>query len=320
MKDEFNLSQKSFVVEIASNDGYLLKYFQSFGIECLGVEPAENVAKVARMKGINTENDFFSIDIADSIIKKYRKADLIIANNVFAHVPNINDFTSGIKKLLSENGIFTIEVPYLKNLVEQNQFDTIYHEHYFYFTFTSIKNILEYHNLIVFDVEKLDTHGGSLRIFAKHLGINTYDVTSNVAEILSTEKVIKINNSKYYIDFVASVQKLKYSLLKLLIKIKENDKIIVGYGAPGKGNTLLNYCGIGSDLIDFTVDKNPYKQNTLLPGSRIPVIDPSRIKQVKPDYILILPWNLKDEIISELEYVKEWGAQFIIPIPNLEII
>jgi len=320
MKSELNLNRSSFVVEIASNDGYLLKNFNEEGIPCLGVEPAQNVAKVALNSGINTVNEYFSTKISTKIESNYRKADLIIANNVLAHVPDINDFVRGIKNLLSNEGVSTIEFPYLKNLFDLNQFDTIYHEHFFYYSVSSVSKILNFHKLSIVDIEELNTHGGSLRLFVKHLDENHPSVSKKVEDMLKVEKEMGVDSFRFYQNFNARIQQLKNNLLKVLIDIKEKGMSISGYGAPGKGNTLLNYCGIRSDLVSFTVDRNPAKQNTFLPGSRIPVFDPKKIKMKKPDYILILPWNLQDEIMSELNYVQEWGARFIIAIPNVKIL
>jgi len=317
---DLNLAKDSFVVELASNDGYLLQNFKNYEISCVGVEPAENVSKIAQNKGINTINAFFNSGLAINIINDYKKADLIIANNVFAHVPDINDFVLGIKELLSDTGVLTIEVPYLKNLINFNQFDTIYHEHIFYYSLSSINKILMYHDLVIYDVEELNTHGGSLRVFAKHEKNSLIQINPKVMEKITDEDKLGMNDFAYYNDFSNSVECLKFSLIKTILDIKEKGKKVIGYGAPGKGNTLLNYCGIKQDLVEFTVDKNPIKQNTFLPGSRIPVYDVTKIKDEQPDYIFILPWNLKEEIMNELKYVRKWDAKFIIPIPKVEII
>ncbi len=320
MIDSLDLTSESFVVEIASNDGYLLRNFKNAEIPYLGIEPAKNIAEKANKEGINTFNDFFSSAVVKKILKNYKYANLIIANNVFAHVPNINDFVIGVKTLLAEDGIFSIEVPYLKDLVEKSEFDTIYHEHYFYYSVTSIARILEANGLVIADILKLKTHGGSLRILIKHKENNSIEISSIVNTYLEEEKKIGIDRVQYFNQFKNNVLNTKFELVKRLIELKLGGKSIIGYGAPGKGNTLLNYCGIKHDLLDYTVDKNPIKQNTYLPGSRIPVFSLDKICETKPDYILILPWNLKNEIISDLHYVKEWGAKFIIPIPKFEII
>lgn len=315
-----DLNSDSFVIELASNDGYLLQNFKDANIPCLGIEPAGNVAKIAQNKGINTLNKFFSSDFADELVQNDKKADLVIANNVFAHVPNINDFVLGVKKLLSKNGVLTIEVPYLKNLINFNQFDTIYHEHIFYYSVSTLSRILKFHDLSVYNVEELNTHGGSLRIYVKHTENNEISIDSNVETILQDEDKYGLNSLAYYDDYAKTIECLKMKLIDTLLQIKKSGKRAIGYGAPGKGNTLLNYCGIKSDLLEFTVDKNPIKQDTLLPGSRIPVYEVSKVKDVKPDYIMILPWNLKEEIMAEINFVKDWNAKFIIPIPNVEII
>ncbi len=315
----YNLNENSFVVEIASNDGYLLKNFVKEKIPSLGIEPANNVAKIARKSGINTVNNFFTNNLSKSIVKDFRKADLIIANNVFAHVPNITDFTKGVKNLLSENGVFTLEFPYLKNLIENNQFDTIYHEHYFYYSLLSLTNILDYHELKIFDIDELKTHGGSLRVYVTHKKSRIYQTTKKLNTFLQKEIELGLNKSEFYYNFNNKIKTIKENLITFLIKLRKEGKKIAGYGAPGKGNTLLNYCGISTDLIDFTVDRNPLKQNTFLPGSRIPVYNTEKIKDDKPDYILVLPWNLKEEIINSLNYVKDWQGKFIIPIPEVTI-
>ncbi len=318
--ERFDLNEKSFVVEIASNDGYLLKNFVENNIPCLGVEPSHTVAEEAEKNNVPTLSEFFSSKISHKIKKEYNKADLIIANNVFAHVPNINDFTLGVKNLLKKKGVFTIEFPYLIELINNKQFDTIYHEHFFYYSLYSVSKILNKHRLKIFDIERLNTHGGSLRLFVTHKENLKYEVKEIVHQIRNEEEKLGINNLEYYKKFSTEIKKMKQIFVKEINKLKKQNKTIAAYGAPGKGNTLLNYYGISKDVIDFTVDRNPVKQNTFLPGSKIPVFEPEKIREEKPDYILILPWNIKDEIIKSLEYVKEWGGKFIIPIPEFKII
>ncbi|MCP5064607.1 MAG: class I SAM-dependent methyltransferase [Ignavibacteriae bacterium] len=317
---KLNLSNRNFVVEIASNDGYLLGNFVKTKIPCLGIEPSATVAEVANKNNIKTICEFFTKDSSNKLSKEYSKADLIIANNVFAHVPDINDFTAGLKIMLKDKGVITIEFPYLVELIKNNQFDTIYHEHFFYYSFYSASNILKKHGLKLFDVEKLNTHGGSLRLYVTHIDNKKQIKNKNVLDIQSEEEKLGITNLDYYSSFLNKIKKKKKIFIEILKDIKKQNKTIAGYGAPGKGNTLLNYYNIDSTIIDFTVDRNPIKQNTLLPGSRIPVYSLDKIIKSKPDYILILPWNLKNEIISNLQFVKEWGAKFIIPIPDIEII
>ena len=318
--ERFKLNQNSFVVEIASNDGYLLKNFVENNIPCLGVEPSLTVAKEAEKNNIPTMNEFFTEKLSGDIKSKYGKADIIIANNVFAHVPEINNFTTGIKKLLKKDGVFTIEFPYLLELVSNKQFDTIYHEHFFYYSLYSVSNILSNQRLKIFDIEKLKTHGGSLRLFVTHKENTKYKVEDIVNTMRDEEDKLGVNTLEYYKEFAVEVDKMKQIFKDEIKKIKKQNKSIAAYGAPGKGNTLLNYYDITNDLIDFTVDKNPIKQNTFLPGSKIPVFEPKEIEDKKPDYILILPWNLKDEIVKSLEYIKKWDGKFIIPIPEFEII
>lgn len=310
------LIQKPFVVEIASNDGYLLQYFKEIGIEVLGIEPAKNVADIARTKGIETISEFFGMNLADKLRNTYKKsADLIIGNNVLAHVPDINDFVEGMKLLLSSDGIITMEFPHLKKLVEYNQFDTIYHEHFSYLSLFTVKNIFEKHKLKIFDVEELSTHGGSLRIYATHLDNINRIISDNVVDILKGELDFGINSIEMYTNFNEKVKSCKRELLSKLIEIKNKNLNIVAYGAAAKGNTLLNYCGIGKDFIDYVVDLNPNKQNKYLPGTHIFVGPPEKITETKPDYILILPWNLKNEIETQLLYTRNWGCKFLIPIP-----
>lgn len=312
------LAPKPFVVEIASNDGYLLQYFKENGIDVLGIEPAKNVADIAKEKGIETISEFFGTDLADKLIDNYkRSADLIIGNNVLAHVPDINDFVEGMKLLLSSDGVITMEFPHLKKLIECNQFDTIYHEHFSYLSLFTVKNIFEKHGLKIFNVEELSTHGGSLRIYATHSDNINRIISNNVIHALKEEIDFGIDSVEMYIKFNEKIKFCKRELLSKLIDIKNKNLNIVAYGAAAKGNTLLNYCGIGNDFIDYAVDLNPNKQNRYLPGTHIFVDSPERIIETKPDYILILPWNLKNEIEDQLLYTRDWGCKFLIPIPSI---
>ncbi|MFZ1289600.1 MAG: class I SAM-dependent methyltransferase [Melioribacteraceae bacterium] len=318
--EKFNLNNNSFVVEIASNDGYLLTNFVQKNIPCIGIEPAKNIAEISESKGIKTIDDFFTLFLSQEIVRNFGKADLIISNNVYAHAPNIKDFTYGVKNLLKENGIWTIEVPYLKSLIENNQFDTIYHEHYFYFSVISLNSIMNSNELKIYDIEKLESHGGSLRLYITHKNNNSIAENHIVFKFIQDEKNEGFERINTYTDFNYKVNFVRTKLTDLLHSLKKDGKTISGYGAPGKGNTLLNFCNIDSTLINFTVDKNPLKQNTLLPGSRIPVYPLEKLKEKKPDYVIILPWNLKREIMEEISFIKSWGGKFIIPIPNPQII
>ena len=320
MVKRFNFNKKKLVIEIASNDGYLLQYFQKKKIPTLGIEPAQNVAKIARRKGISTINEFFGVKLAKTLIDEKKMADLIIGNNVLAHVPNINDFVEGIKLILKPNGIATIEVPHLLKLIEQNEFDTIYHEHFSYFSLITAKKIFEYHGLKIFDVEELSTHGGSLRLYITHFDNNQINKSTEVDLIIEKEKKFGLTQINTYENFSKNIIQIKINLLNFIEKTKKNSKTLVCYGAPAKGNTLLNYCGLSKTQIDYTVDKNPSKQNLFLPGTHIPIFSPEKIKETKPDFILILPWNLQEEILNELNYVKSWGCQFIISIPEVKVL
>jgi hypothetical protein len=320
MMAEYSIGRDNFVVEIASNDGYLLQYFVEKGVPVLGVEPSENVARVSIEKGIPTEKVFFGLNSARTIRKQYRPADLILGNNVLAHVPEIGDFVSGVRELLSDDGITTFEFPHLMQLVDNNQFDTIYHEHFSYFSLIAVNAIFAAHGLRIFDVEELNTHGGSLRIFGCHEKNDARMVSSNVRRLLALEEERGYRNLETYTAFEEKVRKTKREILSLLIRLKGEGKTIAGYGAPGKGNTLLNYCGIRTDFIDYTVDRNPNKHGYYLPGSLIPIFHPDKIRETRPDYVFILPWNLKDEIMKQISYIGDWGGKFIIPIPVPEII
>jgi 2-polyprenyl-3-methyl-5-hydroxy-6-metoxy-1,4-benzoquinol methylase len=319
MIDRFGFNSQHQIVEIASNDGYLLQWFAQKGIPVLGIEPAENVAAVAIDKGIPTEILFFGTQTAQDLVAKYGHADLLLGNNVLAHVPDINDFVLGMKKMLAREGIITMEFPHLKNLIEGNQFDTIYHEHFSYLSFVAVNQIFAHHGITLFDVQELPTHGGSLRIFGRHTEDLSKPITTKVQELLQQEQQLGLQTLAYYAAFEEKVKETKRKLLSFLIEAKRAGKTIVGYGAPGKGNTLLNYCGIRRDFLDYTVDRSPHKQGNFLPGTRIPIYHPDKIKETRPDYVLILPWNLKTEISQQMAYIKEWGGKFVIPIPAVQV-
>jgi SAM-dependent methyltransferase len=316
----FSLQPGSRVVEVASNDGYLLQHFLPYGITPLGIEPAINVAAAAKEKGIDTISEFFGAELAARLRAGGRAADLIIANNVLAHVPDINSFVAGLKALLGPDGAVTLEFPHIYRMIEGNQFDTIYHEHFSYLSFHTTCRILAAHGLRVFDVEELSTHGGSLRVYATHEQRADPAPSANVAALREMERAAGLMTLPYYSQFAGRVQRTKRELLKTLIDIKEAGHSIAGYGAPGKGNTLLNYCGIREDFLDYTVDRNVYKQGKHLPGTHVPIFPPAKLAETRPDYILILPWNFADEILSQLSYVGEWGAKFIIPIPRVAVL
>lgn len=318
--NRFGLDTGSLVVELASNDGYLLQHVVERGIPALGVEPAANVAAVAQEKGIETVVEFFGRDSASRLASNGRRADLIAANNVMAHVPDLNDFVGGMKILLAPQGVVTIEVPHLLRLIEANQFDTIYHEHFSYFSLLSAARVLSAHGLEVFDVEQLTTHGGSLRLYAQHKDGGGQALSDRVKDLADEERSLGFDTLEGHAGFAPRVEETKWSLLEFLIEARREGKTIAGYGAPGKGNTLLNYCGIRTDLLDFTVDRNPYKQGQFLPGTHIPIQHPDALEQARPDYILILPWNLKDEVASQLSYTREWGARCVVPIPEVEVL
>lgn len=313
------LSHQSSVVEVASNDGYLLQYFKAKGIPVLGIEPARNVAQVAIEKGIPTITSFFGQRLARELASGGKQADLLLGNNVLAHVPDINDFVAGLKLLLKPGGVITMEFPHLVRLVEENQFDTIYHEHFSYLSFTTVELIFAAHGLFLFDVEELATHGGSLRIYAAHADDPGKSVSGNVVALKASEIEWGVTQLQPYRAFGKKVEATKHNILRFLMEAKAQGKSIAGYGAPGKGNTLLNYCAIRTDLLDYTVDRNPYKQGKYTPGTRIPIFPPGHIRETKPDYLFLLPWNLKDEIIAQNEYIREWGGQFVIPIPEVQV-
>lgn len=318
MIDRFGYNSDSLVVEIASNDGYLLQYFKEKNIHVLGVEPTANTAQVAIEKGIENIVDFFGANLAINKLKG--KADLILGNNVLAHVPDINDFVKGVKLALKLNGVNTFEFPHLCKLVEENQFDTIYHEHFSYLSLTAVKSVFESQGLEIFDVQELPTHGGSLRIFTKHREDTTKKIEDSVFKLLSYEEKLGVSTIEYYLNFQTKVEKIKNDFLDFLLTQKMNNKKVIAYGAAAKGNTLLNFCGIkGTDLIEYVVDASPYKQGKLLPGARIPVYSSEEISKTKPDFIIIFPWNLKNEISTQLAYTKDWGTKFVVAIPDLTI-
>jgi len=321
MIERFNYNENSQVIEIASNDGYLLQYFKENNIKVLGVDPTANTAKVAENKGVKTIVEFFGSEFAKStLVDKGIKADLILGNNVLAHVPDINDFVKGMKIALKDNGVITMEFPHLVRLIDDCLFDTIYHEHFSYLSFYTVGKIFESQGLEIFDVEKISTHGGSLRIFAKHKEDKSKEISTNVTELLNNEIAKGITDISYYNGYQKRIEKIKYDTWSFLIKQKRKGKIIVGYGAASKGNTLFNYCGIkGTDLIKYIVDLSPHKQNKYLPGSHIPVVNEELLKKDKPDYIIIIPWNLKEEITSQLSYINKWGGKFVIFVPELSI-
>ena len=319
MIEELMLSPASQVIEVASNDGYLLQYFVERGIPALGIEPAANVAKVAIQKGVPTLVKFLGRETARELAAQGRQADLLIGNNVLAQVNDINDFVAGLKVLLAPRGVLTMEFPHLMQLVAGNQFDTIYHEHFSYFSLLAVTQIFAAHGLAIYDVDELDTHGGSLRIFACHAEDPMRPVTPRVDGLRAREEEAGLGALPYYAQFADRVRETKRKLLEFLIAAKRAGKSIAGYGAPGKGNTLLNYCGIRTDFLDYTVDRNPYKHDKFLPGTHIPIYGPERIRETKPDYVLILPWNLEREIVGQLAYIREWGGQCVIPIPEVRV-
>ncbi|HEU5297037.1 MAG TPA: class I SAM-dependent methyltransferase [Burkholderiaceae bacterium] len=315
----FGLGPRSKVMEIASNDGYLLQHFVAAGVPVLGIEPAANVAKVAVDKGIATTVRFFGVETAGAIAAEHGQPDLLLGNNVLAHVPDLNDFVSGMKRLLAPGGVITMEFPHLQRLMAENQFDTIYHEHFSYFSFVAVEQVFARHGLTLFDVEELPTHGGSLRIFARHRDNAALPVGERVEGLRGREVADGFLTAERYRNFDQQVRRTKRRLLSFLVDARERGKKVVGYGAPGKGNTLLNYCGIRTDLLDFTVDANPYKQGKFTPGTRIPILAPTAIRDARPDYVLILPWNLRAEIAQGAAYIREWGGRFVVPIPEVEV-
>ena len=320
MVKRFQLDSSNQVVEIASNDGYLLQYFKEKNIPVLGIEPAANVAEAANEKDIPTRVQFFGTKIAKELVLEKLQADLLIGNNVLAHVPDLNDFVAGLKILLKPQGIITIEFPHLLRLMTENQFDTIYHEHFSYFSFSTTERIFSKHNLTLFDVEELQTHGGSLRIYGCHKDNKTQAISENVHKLKSVETNAGLKNLTTYDSFASQVKDTKRKLVYFLISAKKSGKKIVGYGAPAKGNTLLNYCGIRQDFLDYTVDRSPHKQEHYLPGTHIPVLAPEKLNETKPDYVLILPWNIKEEIMDQMGHIRNWGGKFVVPIPKVEVL
>ena len=320
MRDRFVINSNSQVIELASNDGYLLQYFKQAGIPVLGVEPAKNVADVAIAAGIPTIIKFFGVKTARELIEAKLSADLLLGNNVLAHVPDLNDFVSGMKIVLKPAGVITMEFPHLQRLVDECQFDTIYHEHFSYFSFITAEQVFAKHGITLFDVEELPTHGGSLRIYGRHTEDSSKPVSRAVEKLRQREKQLGYADIGLYQSFASKITAVKRDILEFLIIAKRAGKTIAGYGAPAKGNTLLNYCGIGKDMIDYTVDRSPHKQGHYLPGTRIPIYRPEKIRETKPDYVVILPWNLKDEIIEQTSHIREWGGEFVVMIPEVRII
>jgi hypothetical protein len=320
MTQRFGLGPDSSVIELASNDGYLLQWFVEAGVPVLGVEPAANVAAAAEDRGVPTLVRFFGVGLATELVAEGRRADLLIGNNVLAQVPDINDFVEGMAAVLGPQGVITLEFPHVLRLIEENQFDTIYHEHFSYFSLHTVSLILARHGLAVFDVDELPTHGGSLRVYARHQADVTHPVAPSVKELLVREEDFGLTDVDRYRQFASQVEETKRGILELLIQLKRQGAAIAGYGAPGKGNTLLNFCGIRSDFIEFTVDRNPYKQGKFLPGTHIPIYSPEEIERRRPDFVFILPWNVKEEIVTQLAHIREWGGRFIVPIPSARVL
>ena len=319
MKARFSLGLHSFVVEVASNDGYLLQYFVKRDVPVLGIEPAANVAKAAVEKGVPTLVRFFGTKLAQELAAEGRCADLVLGNNVLAQVPDLNDFVEGLQVILKPEGVLTLEFPHLLQLIQLNEFDTIYHEHFSYFSLLSTIKIMEAHGLKVFDVDELKSHGGSLRVYACRAESKSHPVEPNVRKVLADESRAGLDEMEGYDSFAQQVKETKFALVDFLLSAAMQGKKVAGYGAPGKSATLLHYCGIGKDLIEYTVDRSPYKQGRFLPGSRIPIYHPDRIRETKPEYVVILPWNLKDEIMEQLQFIREWGGRFVVPIPKVAV-
>lgn len=320
MIDRFRLDGGSQVIEIASNDGYLLQYFNDAGIPSLGIEPAKNVAAAARDRGINTKVAFFGTSLAKELTNEEIRADLLIGNNVLAHVPDLNDFVKGMSIVVASDGLITLEFPHLLELIEFNQFDTIYHEHFSYFSLMTVARLFADHGLRVFDVEQLSTHGGSLRIYACRADYEGHPTTRRVSELIQIERASGLDRLEGYVAYPERVKRVKRALVTFLIDAHDHGRSAVAYGAPAKGNTLLNYCGVGTDLLQYTVDRSPHKQGRFLPGTHLPIFAPDHVLQTRPDYLVILPWNLRDEIIEEMSYIREWGGKFVIPIPELSVV
>lgn len=319
MMDRFALNENTRVVEIGSNDGYLLQHFVENGFQVLGIEPAANVAEEATKKGIPTLVKFFGHETAYELVVTKGQADLIVGNNVLAHIPDLNDFVKGMKSLLGPQGIITMEFHYLVRLIEEKQFDSIYHEHFSYFTLTSVQKVFESHGFVLFDVEQVPTHGGSLRIYTRHAEDDSKPISLRVLALLNREKEAGYNSLDHYLKFSEKLRETKYEILDFLIEIKRKGKIVAGYGAPAKGTTLLNYCGISSDFIEYAVDLSPHKQGRFLPGTHIPIYHPDKVKNTQPDYLLIMAWNLKDEIMQQMSFIQEWGGRFIVLTPEVAI-
>jgi SAM-dependent methyltransferase len=318
--DRFSLGTHSHVVELASNDGYLLQWFVKAGVPSLGIEPAANVARAAEERGVPTLVRFFGVELARELVAGGGTADLIVGNNVLAQVPDLNDFVAGIKVLLAPDGVVTLEFPHVLRLIDENQFDTIYHEHFSYFSAHTVQAIFRRHGLELFDIEEIPTHGGSLRVFGRHVEDFAKPVEATVPAVLEREQSFGLTSIDRYRRFAAQVEATKRGILELLIQLKSQGKRIVGYGAPGKGNTLLNYCGIRTDFLEFTVDRSPYKQGLFTPGTHIPILDPAALAGVQPDYVFVLPWNVKDEIMAQMAHIREWGGAFIVPIPEARVV
>lgn len=319
MMSRFNINDKNYVIEVASNDGYLLQFFKNNNIPVLGIEPAVNVAKVANQKGIHTITKFFGENTARELSKAKKQADVLIGNNVLAHVPDLNDFVSGLRILLKPEGVITLEFPHLLQLIRYNQFDTIYHEHFSYFSLVVLQKIFTFHKLTIFDVDELSTHGGSLRIFIKH-EYKKPDISSNVDRIIKKEKDFGLDSMTIYTNFQKSIEELKKRIVAFFVSAKNENKTMIGFGAPAKGNTLLNYCAIGAEFLDYVVDNNPHKQGLYLPGTHIPIYSPQKIIETKPDYVIILPWNLKNEIIDQTKFIQEWGGKHVTLVPEVKIL
>jgi SAM-dependent methyltransferase len=320
ISERLELGEDSFVVELASNDGYLLQYFQERGVPVLGVEPARNVAEVANEKGIPTIVEFFGRELARRLVEERGPGDLVIGNNVLAHVPDLNDFVSGIGTMLAPDGVVTMEFPHLMRLIRENQFDTIYHEHFSYFSFGTVEKVFAAHGMVLFDVEEIPTHGGSLRIYGRPDANGSRPVGPRVEELRTREARNGLDRLEGYLSFQEHARRAKRGLLAFLVEAKEQGKSIVGYGAAAKGNTLLNYCGVRTDFVDYVADRSPHKQGRYLPGTHIPIHGPDRLAETRPDYVLILPWNLKAEVTESMAHIREWGGKFVVPIPEVEIL
>jgi 2-polyprenyl-3-methyl-5-hydroxy-6-metoxy-1,4-benzoquinol methylase len=319
MAQRFSLNEQSYMVEVAANDGYLLQYVKVLGISCTGIEPTASTAQAARAKGIDIVEEFFGVHLAKQLVADGKQADLTAANNVLAHVPDMNDFVAGFTILLKPNGVATFEFPHLLNLIELNQFDTIYHEHFSYLSLTAVQHIFAANGLSVFDVQELPTHGGSLRVFAQRTDTGSQIISDQVHRLLQKEQSAGIRTAAYYTGFQGKAEKVKDDFVAFLIEVKRQGRSVAAYGAAAKGNTLMNFAGIRPDLIRFIVDKNPAKQGKFMPGSRIPIVGEERLREERPDYVVILPWNLRKEILQQLAYVREWGGRFVTAVPSLEV-